>query len=848
MGLQLYDYQAEVLDRLRAGFRAGHRTQMLAAPTGAGKCLAYGTLVMLASGEIVPAQNVRRGDRLMGPDGQPRNVLSVASGREMMYRVTPTKGDPYVVNASHILSLRRTPSSCAFYLADGRRIGINDDLVNVGVETFWRSSKSARHSLKGWRSGAIQQFERPEDDVGLLIPPYILGAWLGDGKLGSACLSKPGCKLVDEWVEYGRSLGYGARNEAGENRCPTWRLTRGRDGTSYNTIQSGLNLLGVLESRHIPDAYKYGSADVRRELLAGLIDSDGHIDKSGCDWLSKSERLAKDFAFVCRSLGLACYLSRQQKGIKSSGFNGWYWRATVSGDLSQIPMRDKKAPARRQKKRHLVHGIKVEPIGEGSYYGFELDGDRLFLLGDFTVTHNTELAIALLEATAKAGNRAAMILDRIVLCDQTSQRLQKYGIDHGVMQAGHWRRRPYEPIQICSAQTLEKSGSFPDLKLLVVDEAHQTRAQTAEFIRNNTHIKVVGLSATPFTKGLGQIYSHVVSAVTTSELVASKRLAPLKVFIAKEIDMTGAKKVAGEWAQDEVTERGMKITGDIVAAWVQKTHEIFGGPRKTIVFCAGVTHGADLAKKFAEAGYNFISLSYKDDDQYKQDVIADFAKPDTEIHGLIATDILTKGFDVPDTMIGVSARPFTKSLSSHIQQMGRVMRSHPSKSFAAWICHSGNYVRFAEDWDEVYANGVTTLDDGREKPKKEPTEKEKEAAKCPKCSAFWPAHADICSCCGHVRVRRSLIEAVPGELVELFASGQKAKREDKQKWYAELLWIGQVHGYKPGWAAHKMKEKFDVWPRGLDPEPVPASKEVMRWAQSRQIAWAKSRQREGATA
>ena len=468
-------------------------------------------------------------------------------------------------------------------------------------------------------------------------------------------------------------------------------------------------------------------------------------------------------------------------------------------------------------------------------------GHRTQMLAASVGYGKTEVSIAMLESAAKNGKRAAMVLDRIVLCDQTSQRLQKYGIEHGVMQAGHWRRRPYEPIQICSAQTLEKSGSFPNLDLLIVDEAHQTRAQTAEFIRNNTHIKVVGLSATPFTKGLGQIYGHVVSGVTTKTLVERKRLAPLKVFIAKEIDMTGAKKVAGEWAQDEATERGMKITGDIVAAWVQKTHEIFGGPRKTIVFCAGVTHGADLAKKFAEAGYNFISLSYKDDDQYKQDVIADFAKPDTEIHGLIATDILTKGFDVPDTMIGVSARPFTKSLSSHIQQMGRVMRSHPSKEFALWLDHSGNYVRFAEDWDEVYANGVTTLDDGREKPKKEPTDKEKEAAKCPKCSAFWPAHADICSCCGHVRVRRSLIEAVPGELVELFASGQKAKREDKQKWYAELLWISQVHGYKPGWAAHKYREKFDVWPRGLDPEPVPASKEVMRWAQSRRIAYVKGR-------
>jgi len=196
----------------------------------------------------------------------------------------------------------------------------------------------------------------------------------------------------------------------------------------------------------------------------------------------------------------------------------------------------------------------------------------------------------------------------------------------------------------------------------------------------------VGLSATPFTKGIGKVYENVVSAVTTDKLVNEKVLVPLRVFIAKEINMEGAKKVAGEWSQAEASTRGMHITGDIVTEWIKKTHEIFKGPRKTIVFCAGVAHGADLQKKFAEQGYNFISISYRDDDQYKKDVIADFSKPDTEIHGLIATDILTKGFDVPDVMIGVSARPFSKSLSSHIQQMGRVMRGHPDKKYAVWLC------------------------------------------------------------------------------------------------------------------------------------------------------------------
>ena len=438
----------------------------------------------------------------------------------------------------------------------------------------------------------------------------------------------------------------------------------------------------------------------------------------------------------------------------------------------------------------------------------------------------TEMAIALLEATRKKGNRAAMLLDRIILCDQTSQRLEKYHIDHGVMQSGHWRYRPHEKIQVCSAQTLERKGEFPGLNLLIVDEAHQTRQQTMEFIKNNPEIRVIGLTATPFTKGLGKTYTNVVSTVTTKQLVEQNVLVPLKVFISKEIDMTDAKKVAGEWSQKEATTRGMKITGDIVTEWIKKTHEIFKKPVKTIVFCSGVNHGADLARKFAEHGYNFISVSYRDDETFKRDVIEDFSKPDTEIHGLIATDILTKGFDVPDVLIGISARPFSKSLSSHIQQMGRIMRGCEGKEFAVWLDHSGNYLRFRQDWEDVFEHGVDKLDDGKEKTKPEPTDKEKEAAKCPACGSLWPSNSDACSNCGHVRERKNKVVELPGELQELTGTMSKA---DKQEWWSMLQWYVQTQGWSHGRAAHVYKEKFGVWPRGLYDKPVYPSQEIVKF-------------------
>jgi superfamily II DNA or RNA helicase len=369
---------------------------------------------------------------------------------------------------------------------------------------------------------------------------------------------------------------------------------------------------------------------------------------------------------------------------------------------------------------------------------------------------------------------------------------------------------------VCSAQTLEKRGSFPGLTLMIVDEAHAMRRQTIEFIKNNPDIKVIGLSASPFTKGLGSVYESVVSTVTTKELVDQKVLCPLRVFVAKEIDMTGAKKVAGEWSQAESTKRGMQITGDIVSEWIKKTHEIFGRPRKTIIFCSGVEHGADLSKKFAEQGYNFISISYKDDDEFKRDVIEDFSKTDTEIHGLIATDILTKGFDVPDVMIGVSARPFSKSLSSHVQQMGRVMRGYPDKEFAVWLDHAGNYLRFQEDWEEIYNNGVHELDDAREKAKKEKTDKEKEAAKCPKCGHLWAGGSDTCIHCGYTREKRSMVESVPGEMEELKAA---ASRESKQDFWSMCQYQKLHHGWSDARCKANYHEKYGVWPKGLAETP-----------------------------
>ena len=452
----------------------------------------------------------------------------------------------------------------------------------------------------------------------------------------------------------------------------------------------------------------------------------------------------------------------------------------------------------------------------------------------------TECAMAIMQEAAKEGKKVAMVLDRIVLVEQTSIRLSKYQIPHGVMQSGHWRYRPYEPIQICSIQTLARR-KFPDIDLLIIDEAHVAYKSTIDFMKENPHIKVVVLTATPFTKGLADIYTNVIGAQPMSNLVEDGWVVPMKVFIAKEIDMTGAKKVAGEWSSADASDRGMKIVGNIVEEWTKKTYEIYGEPRKTIVFCAGVEHGRELVTQFAAAGYNFVSISYKEDDEFKRQTIEDFSKPDTVIHGLIATDILTRGFDVSDVHIGVSARPFSKSFSSHVQQIGRILRPHEGKEYGVWLDHSGNFLRFRNDWDELYHDGVTELKAGGEQTKKELTEREKKEAKCPVCAALWVSKDNTCSSCGHVRQVFQSVSSIAGKLEELQETNRKLQIANTD-FFAELQYYGRSKGYKEGWAAIKYKEKFGVYPNGLKVSPKPPSTKTLSWIKSRTIAYVKGKQ------
>jgi hypothetical protein len=366
---------------------------LVGAATG---CHLAGTLILMADGRTKKVEQIAQHELVMGWDGRAQRVLSTCSGREQMVRIVPIKGEPFIVNMSHILTLIRTPKSAK----DGKA----NEVIDITVRDYLKQTRTFKHIHKLFRRGV----ELPAQSVPLT--PYFMGVYLGDGSSGGdqVEITKPDVEIRDA-VEDECSLYDWQWREKGPPNNRTYIV---KGGEVRRRLKS-LGLLGFTSGeRFIPDCYKRGNRYQRANVLAGLLDTDGHLDRCGIfDYVTQSKQLAEDVCFVARSLGLAAYLSPCEKYCQTGG-GGLYYRVCVSGDIDQIPTRipRKQAKQRKQKKDVLRTAFKVELLDEDWYHGFSLDGDGRFLLGDFTVTHNTGKTLGAITLVAlKAPQRALII-------------------------------------------------------------------------------------------------------------------------------------------------------------------------------------------------------------------------------------------------------------------------------------------------------------------------------------------------------------------------------------------------------------------------------------------------------
>lgn len=342
-------------------------------------CHKAGTKIMLFNGETKNVEDIQLDDILMGDDSTPRNVLGLARGREEMYDIIPTKGEKYTVNKSHILTLKST----------GFTKHPKGDVIDISVDELLNKQQIWRSRFKG--------FKVPVDfkENKLDIHPYLVGYWLGDGTSASAEITTADHEIVTTFD----SLLYDYGLELRKSNSSPYRygiiLLNQKNRKGKNMFINFLSDNNLVNNKHIPHNYKCNSRLNRLELLAGLLDSDGsYNEKSKCyDFIQKSERLFDEVIFLARSLGFACYKQPCKKSCvyKGEKREGDYFRCAISGDVNQIPCRveRKKASPRTQIKDVLVTGLKMVSVGVDDYYGFELDGNNRYLMGDFTVTHNT---------------------------------------------------------------------------------------------------------------------------------------------------------------------------------------------------------------------------------------------------------------------------------------------------------------------------------------------------------------------------------------------------------------------------------------------------------------------------
>lgn len=453
---------------------------LIAGTTG---CHAKGELILMADGTSKPVELINGGDRVMGGDGTPRTVLTPRWGDDAMYRVTTKDGCSFTANGEHVLALYNLKTK---------------SYVEMTVYEYLEMYGDSESLMRLYRPSKPIEFE---NDLETTIDPYILGMFIGDGGThgvvgGCPNITTADQEVVDAIYDYAKKIDCAVRvDQKPGNAASSYYFTYNKDDYKtdgrriINNFTEQIRAVGLdgvsCGEKFVPDSYKLGSVETRKQVLAGLIDSDGYVynEHKSIDYVTKSKQLADDVVFIARSLGIrASEPKPAKKGVKEIGFVGDYWRIHMGGAEiapTRIP-RKKLAPrAARRELTSLMTSFKIELISERQkYYGFTCDGDHKYLLANSLLTsENSGKSIYMNSLLISAMSHATPDELKIFAIDPKKVEFSKY-IDlpycpinpvtdmrdaYGLLAFAVWEmERRYKIIQAAGVKQLSEYNDFYD--------------------------------------------------------------------------------------------------------------------------------------------------------------------------------------------------------------------------------------------------------------------------------------------------------------------------------------------------------------------------------------------------
>lgn len=479
--------------------------------------------------------------------------------------------------------------------------------------------------------------------------------------------------------------------------------------------------------------------------------------------------------------------------------------------------------------------------------GERAKGTRRILVTMPTGSGKTVVGAQLIDEAVASGEPALFVVHRRELTIQTAQKLDARGIVYGIVQAG-FAPNELAKIQIVAIQTIAARAirstrmELPPARVIIVDEAHHATARTwRKLLDCYPQATIIGLTATPCRgdgRGLGGLFDVLIAGPSIAELTRLGRLAPAIHYAPTEPDLDAVPIQRGDYVEAALSKvmDQPQLVGDVCEWW----HKLANG-RKTVIFACGVAHSVHVRDQFRLSGVTAEHIDGSTPTTERDRILKGLRLGAVDV--VVNASVLTEGWDAPEVSCLVLARP-TRSFGLYLQMAGRVLRPSPGKTDALIIDHAGAAFEHGLVDDPIeWSLSEDKRADGKPSKRSRQKGEPRRLDDCPECHAVKLSGSPCGSCGWRPQLRGNAVDFIDGNLGLVGRDRTtKASRADREQFFAMLLGHCRDRGFKPGWAAHKYKEKFGTWPaNGMKPAPLPPDAAVSSWIRSRQIAYAKAR-------